>query len=102
MTYETATATLVKPLAPALVRNQFGVIIDSYGTYEQRQSVDLWVEAHKTDADGDTESEIIKLTVGLNGPVKPLILDYIKLSLPGYKLHDWQTWVEPSDEVEPF
>ena len=101
-----ATAELIAPLGnPAIqfVRNKYGVIIDSFGNYEARQSVDLWVEAHKYGVDGFVDnSETIKLTVGLSGPVKPLILDYLGLMLPGYELSDWQTWVEPSDESEPF
>ena len=106
MTNSTATATaeLIAPLRPSLVRNEFGVIISGYGMIESiRQSVDLWVEAHKVDSEGDTDQEIIKLTVPLTGPVKPLILEYINLALPGYSLHDWQTWSEPCDcESDPF
>ncbi|MEO0868898.1 MAG: hypothetical protein AAFY17_10705 [Cyanobacteria bacterium J06642_11] len=98
-----ATAALVAPLAPTLVRNAVGVIVAGYGDIESiRQSVDLWVEAHRVDSDGDTDQEIVKLTVPLTGPVKPLIVEYMNLALPGYQLHDWQTWVEPCDHEEPF
>lgn len=86
-----------------LVRNEFDVIIAAYGVIEDmRQSVDLWVEAHKIDDEGDTDQEIIKLTVPLTGPVKPLILEYINGALPGYQLHDWAVWPCEDSANEPF
>ena len=84
------------------VRTEHGVIIACFGDIENvRQTVTLWVDARRTDDEGFTEQEIIKLTVPLTGPVKPLIEKYLAFALPGYEIHDWQTW-EETEKPEPL
>ncbi|MGD1949727.1 MAG: hypothetical protein ACFB14_08785 [Leptolyngbyaceae cyanobacterium] len=94
MTNTTAlsTAAPIEPLEP--VRDRYGVIISAYGDIENiKQTVTLWVDARR-----ENEQEIIKLTVPLTGPVKPLIEKYLQFELPGYEIYDWATWEEPKPE----
>ena len=96
MTNATAlsTAASIESLEP--VRDRYGVIISAYGDIENiKQTVTLWVDARR-----ENEQEIIKLTVPLTGPVKPLIEKYLQFELPGYEIYDWATWEEPP--LEPL
>lgn len=110
-----ATAELIAPLGNTVLvtprcglpvqftRNEYGVIIDSFGDVSNaRQCVTVNVTAHKTDEAGFIEQEIVRLTVPLTGPVKPMINSYIGLMLADYTLNDWCVW--PGDESydEPF
>lgn len=98
-----ATAALVAPLgSPLITRNADNIIIASHKVDNARQSVALWVQAFKLESCPETgiaglvdKEEYIKLTVPLTGPVKHLIEEWIKATLPGYVLADWQTWQEP-------
>ena len=94
-----AVATATKSIE--LTRDSWGTIIDSFGVLDKRRTVELWVEARRVDDEGFSDVEIVRLTVGLAGPVRQAIETYISVMLPGFKLNDWQTWVEPSGD-EPF
>ncbi|NEQ53718.1 MAG: hypothetical protein F6K11_26895 [Leptolyngbya sp. SIO3F4] len=89
---------------PSFTRNDFGVIVDTFGDVANaQQCITVNVTAHTTDNEGFVEQEIIRLTVPLTGAVKPMIESYIDFALPSYKLHDWCVWSDEFEQVvEPF
>ena len=86
-----------------LTRNQWGVIIDSFGDVSKsHQCITINATARKVDNEGFAEQEVVRLTIPLTGPARPMIASYIRLMLPGYTLNDWCVWPGDENYDEPF
>ena len=100
----TATAELIAPLRPSLVRNAGRIIVDTFGDVSvSHQCVTIALTAHKKDSEGFTEEEAAHVTIPLLGCARVILEAWLAVVLPGWELHDWAVFCPCEDSAdEPF